>query len=88
MPDPIDPIAALNPFSRAVVYLTMYFKDPHSAEPERQKLATGTGFIREIGDRYFLITARHNLTGRHSDTNRVISCIGGIPNETLITSCR
>jgi hypothetical protein len=81
MPDPIDPIAALNPFSRAVVYLTMYFKDPHSADAERQKLATGTGFIREIGDRYFLITARHNLTGRDPDTNRVISRTGGIPNE-------
>jgi hypothetical protein len=81
MPDPINPIAALNPFSRAVVQLTMYFKDPDSAVSERQKLATGTGFIREIGDRCFLITARHNLTGRRPETGKPISRMGGIPNE-------
>jgi hypothetical protein len=39
MPDPINPVAALNPFSRSVVHLTMYFKDPDSADSDRQKLA-------------------------------------------------
>jgi len=59
----------------------MYFKDPDPAVAERQKLATGTGFIREIGDECFLITARHNLTGRHPNTGKSISRTGGIPNE-------
>ena len=84
MPDPLDPIAALNPFSRGVVHLTAYFKDPYLAVSEPQKLATGTGFIREIGDRYFLITARHNLTGRDPNTNDAISCTCGIPNEIVL----
>jgi len=55
--------------------------EPHLTGTKRQKLGTGTGFIREIGDRHFLITARHNLTGLHPDTNRHISPTGGIPNE-------
>src|SRR5260221_626924 len=84
MPDPLDPIAALNPFSRGVVHLTEYFKDPYLAVSEPQKLATGTGFMREIGDRYFLITARHNLTGRDPNTNDAISCTCGIPNEIVL----
>lgn len=81
MLDPVDPLAKINPFSRAVVHLTMYFNDPHSATAERQILATGTGFVREIGDQYFLITAGHNLTGRHPNTDKTISETCGIPNE-------
>lgn len=81
MPDPINPIAALSLFSRGAVHLTMYFKDPYSMASERQSLATGTGFIREVGNRCFLITARHNLTGRQPETGKPISSTGGLPNE-------
>jgi hypothetical protein len=59
----------------------MYFKDPDSVGADHQELGTGTGFIREISDRCFLITARHNLNGRHPDTGRPISSTGGIPNQ-------
>jgi hypothetical protein len=85
MPDPSNPLEAINPFSRAVVHLTMYFNaEPDLASPKRQKLGTGTGFIREIGQRYFLITARHNLTGRHPSNEKPISDTCGIPNEVLL----
>src|SRR6516165_1261564 len=81
MLDPVDRINAIDPFSRTVVHLTMYFKAQDSRASDRQKLATGTGFVRESGGRYFLITARHNLTGRHPDTDKPISVKCGIPNE-------
>lgn len=81
MPDPIDPIAALNPLSRATVHLTMHFKAPDSPISDRQCLGTATGFIREVRGQSFLITARHNLTGRDPKTKKLISDTGGIPNE-------
>src|SRR5580692_7883756 len=81
MPDPINPIAALDSLSHATVHLTMYFKVPDSAISDRQCLGTATGFIREVRGQSFLITARHNLTGRHPKTKKLISDTGGIPNE-------
>ncbi len=84
MPDPVNPLAAINPFSRAVVHLTMYFSDPDSSVPNPQELGIGTGFIRKIAYRYFLITAQHNLTGRHPDTGKPISETGAIPNEVFV----
>jgi hypothetical protein len=81
MPDPINPIAALDPLSHATVHVTMYFKVPDSAISDRQCLGTATGFIREVRGQSFLITARHNLTGRHPKTKKLISDTGGIPNE-------
>jgi hypothetical protein len=85
MPDPVNPLAAINPFSRAVVHLTMYFNDPGSSVHNPQELSIGTGFIRKITGRYFLITAQHNLTGRHPDTGKPISeTTGAIPNEVFV----
>ena len=80
MLDPLNPLNEINPFSRAVVHLTMYFK----AESTIQELATGTGFIYRIDHRYVLVTARHNLTGRYPDANQTISKTGGVPNEVFI----
>jgi hypothetical protein len=69
--DPLNPLDAINPFSRAVVHLAMYFnREPDLAARTRQELSTGTGFIYRSSYQYFLVTARHNLTGRHPDTKK------------------
>lgn len=47
-------------------------------------LASGTGFITTASAGPLLITARHNLTGRHQDDGRCLSATGGVPNEVLI----
>jgi len=80
MLDPLTPLNEINPFSCAVVHLTMYFK----GESTTQKLATGTGFIYRIGHRYVLVSAGHNLTGRYPDTGKTISETAGVPNEVFI----
>lgn len=47
-------------------------------------LATGTGFVVKAGDRPFLLTCRHNVTGRHQETDRPLSKTCGIPDEVLV----
>lgn len=49
-----------------------------------QNLATGTGFVVTTAKGPHLITNRHNVTGRHQETNQPISGTGGIPNEISI----
>lgn len=49
-----------------------------------QKLATGTGFVVFAKNRPFLITNRHNLTGRRQYDNQPISDHGGVPNNIVI----
>jgi hypothetical protein len=49
-----------------------------------QLLATGTGFAVRKGVDTFLITNRHNATGRHQGTNEPLSNSGGVPNEVAI----
>ena len=88
MPDPINPLEVIDPYSRTVVLLTMYFANPDSPISQRQELATATGFIREIDGRYFLMTARHNLTGCHPETKKPISSTCAIPNEVEIEGAR
>lgn len=48
------------------------------------ELSVGTGFISTAAAGPLLITARHNLTGRHQDTGVCLSKHGGVPNEVLI----
>lgn len=47
-------------------------------------LSTGTGFIISTSNRAYLITNRHNVTGRRQDNSEPISKTGGIPNEIII----
>lgn len=47
-------------------------------------LSSGTGFIVRRGDRLYLITNRHNATGRDQHTGEYLSKHGGIPNRVLI----
>jgi hypothetical protein len=49
-------------------------------------LATGTGFVVEHDGQPFLITNRHNLSGRRSDTNELMSPeTGAVPDTVVIT---
>lgn len=65
----------VSPLSQAVVRLTTKFNN--------QSLSTGTGIIIKKNERFYLITALHNLTGKevngipkHKD--------GGLPNKLFI----
>ena len=53
---------------------------------EEQLLGTGTGFpvVEPSSGRAYLITARHNLTGRHAETGECLCKAGGIPNRVSI----
>lgn len=62
----------LDTLSFTSLYLKAYFNDQH--------LGYGTGFVVVRGERTFLITARHVLTGRHADTGKPLSTTAGTPN--------
>lgn len=74
MPDPVDPIAAADPWSRSTALLSMSF--------DGTSIATGTGILAQPhpGGKTFLVTALHNLTGRDPITNRIKSDTGALPN--------
>ncbi|MDC8973992.1 trypsin-like peptidase domain-containing protein [Mycobacterium marinum] len=59
------------------VFLEMIFSpsggEPVSSDDERLKtLAIGTGFFYRVDGRDFILTARHNITGRHWETNEFL----------------
>lgn len=47
-------------------------------------LSQGTGFISKRQDRLFLVTNRHNFTGRHQDTQQPLAAHGGIPDTVHV----
>lgn len=49
-----------------------------------RELATGTAFVVVHNDIPLLITNRHNVTGRHQETDKPISPTGGVPSEIEI----
>lgn len=53
-----------------------------------QELSIGTGFVVEQDGTPFLITNRHNVTGRHQETNELLSGKGAVPDEILIRHCK
>jgi len=50
-----------------------------------QTLASGTGFLVHNERHVFLVTNRHNVTGRNNETGEVISKTCGTPNEIVIS---
>lgn len=67
--------------SNAVVYLTMRRNDI--------ELAIGTGVLYRHGDRYFVVTAWHNVTGRNSTTLECLCPELAYPNNLIAyISCR
>ena len=51
-------------------------------------LATGTGFVAVGATGPLLITNRHNLSGRSSETGKTISPTGGVPDRVVISHNR
>ncbi len=49
-----------------------------------QPLSTGTAFIVQGATGALLITNRHNLTGRHQETNQPLCPMGGVPDNIII----
>jgi hypothetical protein len=77
MPDPVDPIAAADPWSRVAAYLSLSFND--------EALATGSGILaRHPTKGLFLITALHNLSGKEPITNRIKSRTLAVPNRVRV----
>lgn len=58
------------------LYIEMFFND--------LRVAMGTGFIVLIEDNPYLITNRHNFTGKSEDTNIIFHEKGCIPNKVKI----
>jgi hypothetical protein len=48
------------------------------------RLSTGTGFVVATRKGPYLITNRHNATGRNQETDAPLSPSGGIPNELVV----
>ncbi|MGU3585913.1 serine protease [Rhodococcus sp. C26F] len=62
--------------SMASLYIEMYW--------DGNFLASGTGFVYEREGLYYLVTARHCLSGRHPDTNHHIGSWGVEPDEVYV----
>lgn len=53
-----------------------------------QPLSTGTAFVVNSPKGSYLITNRHNVTGRHQETNAPLSPTGGVPSDIVIVHNR
>ncbi|WP_442877227.1 trypsin-like serine peptidase [Deinococcus sp. YIM 134068] len=54
----------------------MYFEDT--------RLSTGTAFVIEYRGFNYLITNKHNVTGRNPTTNQPLSPTGGVPDKMVV----
>jgi hypothetical protein len=59
-------VAAVDQFSLAPLPIQMRF--------DETVLAEGTAFTWKRGEQHYLVTAWHNLSGRHPDTGKHLSC--------------
>jgi hypothetical protein len=66
-------MATIDPFSLTTVPLSTYFDDTH--------LSDATGFLWNQGERNYLITNWHVLTGRNAQTGESLHARGGRPNK-------
>ena len=62
--------------SNSVVHLTMRF--------QKTELSIGSGVIYKHGSEYYIVTAWHNLTGRHSETLKPLSKNLAIPDNVVV----
>ena len=58
------------------LFLEFYFNDSN--------IATGTGFVAKAQDKHVLITNRHNVTGRHQETEKPLHTKCAVPNQVKI----
>lgn len=71
-----EPTVLIQEPSALALRLRMQFKGA--------ELATGTGFLTVATAGPLLITARHNLTGRHQQTGECLHSRKGVPDEVVI----
>lgn len=66
-----------------VIYINPYSITSHSIKLlfNDLELAIGTCFFHKKNEKLFLITNRHNVTGRHNETNKCLSSTAAIPNR-------
>ncbi|MDD4963405.1 MAG: hypothetical protein PHI11_05725 [Gallionella sp.] len=62
--------------SNSVVHLTMRF--------QKTVLSIGTGVTYQYENEYFIVTAWHNLTGRHSETLKCLSKNQATPDNVVV----
>ncbi|MDR9426403.1 MAG: hypothetical protein RI567_14140, partial [Marinobacter sp.] len=62
--------------SNSVVHLTMRY--------QRTELSIGSGVIYQHDSEYFIVTAWHNLSGRHSETLKPLSKELAIPDNVVV----
>ncbi|WP_412500061.1 hypothetical protein [Vibrio cyclitrophicus] len=62
--------------SHSVVHLTMRF--------QKTELSIGTGVLYKSGEEYYIVTAWHNLSGRHSETLAPLSKNLAIPDNVVV----
>lgn len=58
------------------LYIEMFFNG--------NRLSTGTGFLTRINKEIYLLTNRHNVTGRDQNTEQPLHPSCGVPNEIKI----
>jgi hypothetical protein len=63
--------------SNSIVHLTMRFGST--------VLSIGTGVIYERDSQYFIVTAWHNVTGRHSETLKPLNSQGALPDNIVVS---
>ncbi|WP_324738842.1 hypothetical protein P6281_10135 [Mycobacterium sp. 5-140-3-2] len=69
------PIAMFPPESLRVVYIEMlYSPDGRKATKDSDlfTLARGTGFLYRVDEQIYLVTARHNFSGKHWETDEYL----------------
>lgn len=71
------PVTLATDLSYAVTHLTM--------RRDKIILAAGSGFLYFYKGKIFIITAWHNITGRHSETLAIMHKQGAVPNNMLVT---
>ncbi|PNH93678.1 hypothetical protein [Vibrio diazotrophicus] len=62
--------------SNSIVHLTMRY--------QKTELSIGSGVIYKQGSEYFIVTAWHNLSGRHSETLKPLSKELAIPDNVVV----
>ena len=62
---------------KAIVHLNMYFNDT--------SLSTGTGVFYKKEDKYYIITAWHNVTGLNTESLNYLDTRNAVPNYIWIT---
>lgn len=65
--------------NNSIVHLTMRFRST--------ELAIGTGFVYKKDEKFYIVTAWHNVTGRHPDTFTLSNKNCAVPDRVAVNFC-